>query len=67
MIFVEYASSSESEDEVQLMESVCRMDQDSDCESIDSEQEDPLKYEWDISLMDGDDWWRDKYNYGHGG
>ena len=40
----EYASSSDSESEQQLVDQAWRGDVDSDAESIDSEQEDSLKY-----------------------
>ena len=43
-LFSEYASSSDSESEQQLVEQAWRGDVDSDAESIDSEQEDSLKY-----------------------
>ena len=41
--FTDYASSSDSESEQQLVEQAWRGDADSDAESVDSEQEDPLK------------------------
>ena len=40
---IEYASSSDSESEQQLVEQAWRGDVDSDAESVDSEQEDSLK------------------------
>ena len=40
----DYASSSDSESELQLVDQAWRGDVDSDAESIDSEQEDSLKY-----------------------
>ena len=44
LLNTEYASSSDSESEQQLVDQAWRGDVDSDAESIDSEQEDSLKY-----------------------
>ena len=43
MLYTEYATSSESESEVPLVDQAWRGDCDSDADSIDSDQEDPLK------------------------
>ncbi len=45
----EYASSSDSETEAAAVEAAWRGDCDSDAESVDSEQEDPLKYACTLS------------------
>ena len=42
-VLSEYASSSDSEPESKLVEQAWRGDRDSDVESVDSEQDDPLK------------------------
>ncbi len=42
-MFADYASSSDSESEQMLVDQAWRGDADSDAESVDSEQEDPLK------------------------